>query len=108
MKNGFMPPEAKPKKVTIRGFTHDLVIIDELVQQYGHEVTEKNGNALKQICQEVQDNTVKTILDILKNEWYALNDLQLTDSRDIAINVGKKANLISMINRIHKHYDTPI
>jgi hypothetical protein len=56
---------------------------------------------------EFGDLIVKEHINLLRQEWYDLNNAPRTENeipRDVGIRVGRKTEVISLINKISNHF----
>lgn len=48
-------------------------------------------------------------IDVLRREWYTLNNLPEqteSDARSVAIRVGKKGEVVALIHKLKKHFES--
>lgn len=62
---------------------------------------------LAAFSQKLSELLVKDVVDILRQEWYTLNNIETKPEdtpRDIGLRVGAKGEVIKLIHLIQKHY----
>ena len=55
------------------------------------------------------ESIVKEHIDLLRQEWYDLNNAKTPDNetlRDIGYRVGRKAEVIALMDKVKKHFGT--
>lgn len=86
--------------------------IRELAELAGYKPIGTFADELMEIYnKKFAELVIKDTIDLLKQEWYDLNNTTKVEGetpRDVGMRVGAKSQLISMIEKVKKHFGVAI
>lgn len=62
----------------------------------------------EECLEKFADLIIEDVIDIIKKEWYTLNDIKTTEvdtARDVGFRLGKKTQNLVLIAKIRKHFE---
>lgn len=83
-------------------------LANEANKDIGHTFKLEDAKQLHELMEKFAELIIQEHLHIMKTEWYELNNRPVNPEgespRDVGMRVGRKTEVIALMNKVEKHF----